>query len=214
VRVADCAGVDCYRVIAGQLRVDYSHDGGATYTTAWQVTGATRTALEHDYDRLGDPAVHLSSQSVVVHAVAGGHVVFVGDGRDGVLYRDVRGAWHRLGVPRGGEGAYFQRPPRLATDPKPLDPRPFVAALTGLVVLLAGGVGAAVRRSLTVTRACLLLAIATANGAVAWFAASFPDVGMFPGYVYGVLIIGLTLICAVALAVVVTTVPRRGPTPG
>jgi len=212
-RVEDCAGADCYRVVAGELRVEESHDSGATYTTAWQVTGDTRTKLASEYDGLGDPAIHLSSRAVVVHAVAGGHVVFVANGRDGVLYRNVAGTWRRLGVPRGGEGVYFQRPPRLDTDPRLFDPRLFVAALTVLLVLLVGGVTAAVRRTLPPLRAAVVLIVATGAGVVNGLAAGFPDVGMFPGYYYGSMIIVPTLACATGLAVAVTATARRPSTP-
>src|SRR6476619_5488632 len=61
---------------------------------------------------------HLSSRSIVVHAVEGGHVVFVANGRDGLLYRDVHGEWLRQGVPASGEGCcYWEAPLRLAANP-------------------------------------------------------------------------------------------------
>jgi len=211
-QVEDCAGMDCYRVVTGQLQVQESHDSGATYTTVWQVAGHTRRELASAYDGLGDPAIHLSSRAVVVHATAGGHVVFVADGRDGVLYRNVDGTWHRLGIPMGGEGVYFQRPPRLDTDPSGMDPGPLVAAVMVLLVLLVGGVTAGVRRTLPLWRAVVVLVIAAAAGVIAGFAAGFPDVGMFPGYVSGGMIILATLLCAAGLAVVVAAAARKPST--
>ncbi|HEY7223024.1 MAG TPA: hypothetical protein VH561_05335 [Micromonosporaceae bacterium] len=84
----DCAGQICYRVAGDALRVDVSQDGGATYTVAWQIDGDAYNLLAHTYPDLGDAAQHLSSRSVVVHATANGYVVFVANGRDGLLFRD------------------------------------------------------------------------------------------------------------------------------
>lgn len=212
-RAEDCVGTDCYRVVPGELRVEESHDSGATYTTAWQITDRSRARLAKAYGELGDPAIHLSSRSVVVRMVAGGHVVFVANGRDGVLYRDVHGGWRRLGIPMGGEGVYFQRPARLGTEAGLLDPRLIVAVMTILVVLLAGGIAAAVRRRLPPLRAAVVVIIAGAAGAVARSAAGFPDVGMFPGYIYGGMIIVLVLACAAGLAVVVIGTAHTPMTP-
>lgn len=145
-RTEACAGDDCYRVVPGQLRVETRHGLTAGYAVAWQVTGDTYRQLAHDHHHLGDPAAQLSSRSVVAHEVAGGHVVFVANGRDGVLYRDVRGQWHRLGIPSGGEGRYFEKPPRLATDSRLFDFTWYAVGVVVLAIAVAGAVAGVRRR--------------------------------------------------------------------
>ncbi len=208
-----CAGAECYRVVTGELRVQVSHDSGATFGEAWRVASHTRRHLAADYARLGDPLIHLSSRSVVVRSVARGHVVFVANGRDGVLYRDVVGGWHRLGMPTGGEGVYFKQPPRLDTDPEPLDARPFVGGAAFLVVLLVGAITGAIRRALPPLRAAAVLGIAAVAGTIDGLAARFPDVGMFPGYFYSAVIILPTLACAMVIAFVVAVTAGRPTRP-
>ncbi len=176
----DCAGGACYRVVPGQLRVDEKLTAG--YAPAWQLTGDTYRRLAAGYPDLGDPALHLSSRSLVVVAVPGGHVVFVADGRDGLLARDVSGRWQRLGIPEGAEGLFFHRPPRLATDPQPVNLSPYAAIPGALLVLLAGVVTAwllRTRRPWQPTVAVLVVAVAA--GTIAALAVHAPDVGMFPG---------------------------------
>src|SRR6201999_4314405 len=99
VTTQDCAGMVCYRVASTALREEGSQDGGKTYQGAWEVSGDDYLLLLDTYPNVGDPAQHLASKSVVMHEVAGGHVVFVANGRDGLLYRDVQGQWRRLGSP-------------------------------------------------------------------------------------------------------------------
>ncbi len=118
-RTVDCIVSECFRIVAGELSVERSADGGRTYTTVWSVTGPTYNALAHSYSALGDPAIHLSSRSLVALNGPRGIAVFVADGRDGVLYRNPAGQWRRLGVPTGGEGYYWAAPARLSTDPAP-----------------------------------------------------------------------------------------------
>jgi hypothetical protein len=207
-RIEDCVDRYCYRAVAGALRVEVSQDGGATYETAWQVDGDTYAELARAYDRLGDPTLHLTSRAVVAHPVEGGHVVFVANGRDGVLYRDVAGAWHRLGIPMGGEGTYFQPPPPLRTDPRPADPRPYIGFAVLVIVLVMGLVRVAVRRSLpSPPRAGAVFAVAAVAGVIAGLAAGFPAVGMLPGFLYALMIIGATLACAIVLVLSVLEAP-------
>jgi hypothetical protein len=210
-RVEDCAGADCYRIVPGRLAVEERHASGQEYTTAWQVTGDTYTKLAKSYPALGDPAVHLASRSVVVVAVPDGHAVFVANGRDGLLYRDPAGAWHRRGTPSGGEGVFYERPNRLATDPQPIDPAPIVAAVVAALVLAAAGLTAATRRTLRVSRAALVLPIAATAAAMSALSVHYPPVGMFPGIFYGGQIILVALGAAGALAVVLVWTPRRTP---
>ncbi|WBB70038.1 hypothetical protein [Micromonospora sp. WMMD812] len=202
-RTEDCADDDCYRVVPGQLRVDHRRGDAAGYTVAWEISGTEYRRLARALPELGDPAAHLSSRSLVVHKVGEGHVVFVANGRDGVLYRDVAGGWHRLGYPQGGEGYYFELPPRLSTDPRPLDLTWYAVGTVVLLVGAAGAVAAVVRgprRRATVWQVPLVALVA---GAVTLVAANYPGVGMFPGIVYAVPVILTTLVlgCAVAVAI-------------
>jgi len=87
----------CYRVVRGHLRVEHTRDGGVTWTTTWEVTDEQRDRLALHYPGLDDPAVDLSSRSVMVYPTDGRHVVVVANGRDGYALRDVDGHWHRIG---------------------------------------------------------------------------------------------------------------------
>jgi len=185
-RAQGCAGDACYRAAGDALRVEGSGDGGRTWATAWEVTGPAYAELVRTYPKLGDPAEHLASRSVVVHAVAGGHVVYVANGRDGLLRRDPGGAWRRIGSPDSGEGCCFLDPvPRLATDPPSPDPAPYAAGFVALGVLAAGAVASARRRSWRPPALLAVAALAALGGCVAYLGAGMPDVGMFPGLFYG-----------------------------
>jgi hypothetical protein len=197
-----CAGSDCYRVQTTGYRVEHSADGGTTYAMAYEVT-------DEAYDKLtaaeGERPYTLS---VVVNATDHGHVVFVSAGRDGVLYRDESGAWHRLGVPSGGEGLYWATPPRLSTDPQVLDRRPFVGLAVFVIVLGVGLIALAVRGLLRTNRPYWIAALAVVAGALSWGAAYFPDVGMFPGAFYGAMVIAGVVTVSLAIIVLVSW---RGP---
>ncbi|GAA3293720.1 hypothetical protein Dvina_19520 [Dactylosporangium vinaceum] len=183
-RTQGCAGDMCYRVPGRALRVEGSTDGGRSWSTVWEVSGREYDRLVGIYPDLDDPAVDLASTSLVVHAVGGGHIVFVANGRDGLLERDVSGAWRRIGSPDSGEGCcWLSPPPRLRGEPGPFDPAPYVAGIVALVVLAAGGVTAARRR-----RWAALAEVGVLAALVGWLAflgATMPDVGMFPGILYG-----------------------------
>ncbi|WP_446216494.1 hypothetical protein [Micromonospora sp. IBHARD004] len=217
-RTKGCADADCYRVVPGRLRVERRHGDTGAYTVAWEVGDATYRQLAAAQPDLGDPAAHLSSRSLVVHKVGGGHVVFVANGRDGLLYRDVTGGWHRLGSPQGGEGVYFEPPPRLATDPRPLDLTWYAVGVVVLVVLLSGAIPVARRRPFRFGPALMVVLVALAAGAVALLGARFPDVGMFPGVFYGVPVIFAALVlgscCALLFAIAAGRGSRAGTIPG
>jgi hypothetical protein len=88
----------CYRVVPRHLRVEETLDGGRSWRVTWQVTDETRRrSLAHRYDDLGDVGEYLSSRSLAVAAVPGGHGVVVANGRDGYAVRDAAGLWHRIG---------------------------------------------------------------------------------------------------------------------
>ena len=168
-RGTDCLDQRCYRVVRGELRVEKSLDGGITYVTAWEIGGTVYDRLVSSHGGVGDPAADLASLSLVVKAVDGGHVVFVANGRDGLLYRDVTGEWRRIGIPQGGEGFYFEIPPPLHSTWWPLGAAAFVAAGVAVPVLLAGVITARTRRTLKPTRVAAILvitAITSVDGAL------------------------------------------------
>ncbi len=97
-----CLGATCYRIVPGHLRVEESRAG--VWTTAWEIPDTTRDRLLRAYpDRNtfrsnADPKEPVESLSVAVTE----RLVVVANGADGIALRDVRGAWHRLGLGPGG----------------------------------------------------------------------------------------------------------------
>ncbi|MFF5225420.1 hypothetical protein [Dactylosporangium sp. NPDC000521] len=183
----------CYRVPGDALRVERSADGGTTFGTVWEVSGDAYTRLGARYPHLGDPARHLSSRSLVVHAVPGGHVVFVADGRDGLLYRDVRGAWHRLGSPDSGEGCCFYEPPPSLAAPSLTGLPPLVGAGVAAVILVLGLAPMVRRRAWRGLP--VVAAVAALGGLNAGIAATLQGVGMFPGLMYSVPLVLAVTVC-------------------
>lgn len=200
----------CYRVATTALRVDASGVGGDNYTTAWEISGGTYRMLADSYPGVGDPGEHLSSRSVVVHAVVGGHVVFVANGRDGLLYRDVRGTWHRLGSPTSGEGVIsYDTPILIASDPQPHDLTIYAVGVVVVAILFSAGVTAWVRRTLQWTGGLAVITLAALAAYGTEMAGHFPGAGMMPGFLLGVPLILVILTGGVLLA----TWFVRGPSP-
>ncbi|MEV6931095.1 hypothetical protein AB0M46_42300 [Dactylosporangium sp. NPDC051485] len=209
-RTRSCAGDACYRVVGDRLRVDESKDGGGTFTTAWQVEGADYDALVRAYPDLGDPARHLVSRSVVAHPAGGGQVVYVANGRDGLLRRAPDGRWTRLGGPDSGEGCCFFDPvPRLASQPPPFDPGPYVIVAVALTVLVTGAVTAARRRRWETFPAVVALAALAAY--LGHVGVHQPGVGTFPGLFYGIPCVLLCLVGGAFLAARYTRRPAKDP---
>jgi len=201
-RTQDCAGRTCYRVAGDALRVEVSEDGGATYAIAWQIDNYVYQRLVRTYPDVGDPVRHLSSRSVVVHATDGGHVVFVANGRDGLLFRDERGTWHRLGVPASGEGCcYYEPPVRIASDPQPVDLTWPAVVVVSVAILGSAGIALAVSRPRRYRSLLAVAPLAAVAGYGTYLAGHMPTVGMFPGFLYGVPLIVITLAVGVGLAV-------------
>ncbi|WP_155374349.1 hypothetical protein [Catellatospora vulcania] len=87
----------CYRAVSGHLRIEESGDRGLTWTVAWELPDRTRDLLAREHSSLfGSPGV-MSYEVVVVALPDGGHVVAAANGHDGVVVRDVTGAWTRIG---------------------------------------------------------------------------------------------------------------------
>lgn len=87
----------CYRVVPGHLRVEETHDGGATWVTSWEVDDESRDQRAKELRYLGDRAKNLSSHALHVQPVDTGYVVLVANGRDGYALRDEDGQWRRIG---------------------------------------------------------------------------------------------------------------------
>jgi len=221
-----CAADVCFRVVAGRLAVERSADGGARYRTDWEVAGAAYQRLASEYPDLGDPAVHLSSVAVVVLPAptiergtneaeatnagpdSGRHVVFVANGRDGLLLREVDGRWRRLGVPRGGSTPYFVPSPPLRPG---VGIAGQVAAATGGIVLLAAGWTIARRRTVRPIRAAAAAGIAVLIAVTGYFASGLPDLGEVPAIAYATLIVIAATVGGTATAVVILTGPEKSP---
>lgn len=211
----DCAGSDCYRVVPGRLGVSHATGRDQPFVAVWGIDGDAYAHLAAHYRELNAP-VDLVSTSIVVEAVPGGHVVVVADGRDGVLYRDVTGAWRRLGVPMGGEGCcYFDAPPRLSTDGRPVNIGAFAAPVLGVIVLVVGLVPAGLRRRVSRARCVLVAFVAASGGLVAYRAFNNNGVGMFPPVlvdaVSTVLLLGALLPIAVHVGGFWSTARTPGP---
>ncbi|WP_380552632.1 hypothetical protein [Streptacidiphilus alkalitolerans] len=108
VRTEDCVPGQperCYRVVAGQARVQETADGGRHWTTAWELT-AGRTLFLRRGDGYGadstGAAPRLESTSLVLlPAAAGynaGYTVVVADQNDGLVLRRPDGRWARVGL--------------------------------------------------------------------------------------------------------------------
>jgi hypothetical protein len=207
-----CAGEVCYRVVAGRLAVERSGDAGATYLTDWDVTGAAYERLASEFPDLGDPAVHLASVALVVLPVAelAGHVVFVANGRDGLLHRTSGGRWQRLGVPTAAPTPHFAAPPPVRPG---VGLAGQVATAAGGIVLLVAGWIIARRRTVRPARAAVAGAIAVTIAVTGYLASGLPDLGPIPAVAYASFIVVAATIGGTAMAVFILTAPEREPPP-
>jgi hypothetical protein len=179
-----CVAAVCYRVVPGRLAVEQSGDTGRAWGVAWQ---------------RADPSPGVAAISLVVRGVPGEHEVFVANGRDGLLYRDVGGDWHRLGYPAGGEGLYYESAPPLSSDP--MSPWPPVAAAAAVLgAVIAFTISALVRGRPRRRRILQVAAVTAIGAAVAYAGAGLPDVGMFPGLLYGLPVIAAAILATTAFA--------------
>ncbi|MFI7463185.1 hypothetical protein [Nonomuraea sp. NPDC049646] len=124
----------CYRVRQNHLGVDQSDDGGLTWRPSWEPSPDTRLRLARKH---GEDESMLMSYDLAVQARPGGHVVVVANGVDGILVRDVSGAWRRLG--------WSYTLDDVQDDEVDLGPERNVALFLAMCMLL-GGVGARMRR--------------------------------------------------------------------
>ncbi|GIH24228.1 hypothetical protein Aph01nite_25380 [Acrocarpospora phusangensis] len=91
-----CLGNRCYRTVPGRLKVEeYGND---RWTTSWEISPGDQDRLWRAYPPdLPEDAEVVESLGIAVQPVAGGHVVVVANGADGIAVRDVYGVWRRLG---------------------------------------------------------------------------------------------------------------------
>ena len=138
---AECYGADprqCYRIRDG-LGVDESHDGGATWQVGWHISPGRMDYLSraHDVSTIGydvPPDDRLTSLAVAVHPVsAGGYVVVVANGVDGLAVRAPDGTWRRTGF----DGLAAR--PAAAGDTETALPRPEAATAEGANIGLERG---------------------------------------------------------------------------
>ncbi|GAT69025.1 hypothetical protein PS9374_04691 [Planomonospora sphaerica] len=126
----------CYRVVPPRLAVDESRDGGRTWTTVWGVSKGREELLERTVTEHLGPGAWQGSQAIVVHPVAGGHVVVAANGSDGIAVRDADGAWRRFGFSAGGFSAEGAAP--LDSANVNLTAEYVMGSFAGLFVFLAG----------------------------------------------------------------------------
>ncbi|MER6948416.1 hypothetical protein ABT294_30750 [Nonomuraea sp. NPDC000554] len=116
----------CYRILEGGRGVAESDDYGRTWRGSWEQPEYRRELLARRY---GDaPGVRL--RALAVQARAGGHVVVVAGGLDGIVVRETSGEWRRVGWPG----------PLASTeddDDGVLDPERDVAIVLAVAMLLA-----------------------------------------------------------------------------
>jgi hypothetical protein len=98
----------CYRTLAGTARVEQTDDGGAHWSTAWQITAGRLLFLhraQYPYVirnpyLIGDPGPLLYDvTSLAVVPVADGYRVIVSDDEGGLVVRESDGTWIRQGFP-------------------------------------------------------------------------------------------------------------------
>jgi hypothetical protein len=166
----------CYRIVPGHLMVLESADGGATWSTSWQVPDGRRTYLarQHRDLRPGDVVAHLSAQAVAVLPVADdGHLVVVANGPDGFAVRDASGRWERVGFGTSPSG-FVQPATPLNGEVSVIAPEVVLAVLVGLLVVAVAGwrISVAVGRGVTgpsvVLIAGLLVGLCGAAGRASW----------------------------------------------
>lgn len=175
-RSTDCLGSTCYRVVLGQLRVQVSADGGATWADTWRISGAAYKDLAHKYANLHSTAANLSSLCIAIEPADGGYVVLVANGRDGLLRRDVSGTWTRMG-PVESDGTFL--PPAYAVAENAALTRLGLAiAVVALTVTLAGVTTGLIRarRVRARTRWVIALAASLVIADLAVLSSSTPDV--------------------------------------
>ncbi|HEX7744560.1 MAG TPA: hypothetical protein VF462_04780, partial [Micromonosporaceae bacterium] len=131
----------CYRIVPDHLRVLESADGGATWSTSWQVPDGRRAYLARQQRVLepGDVVARVSAQAVAVLPVARqGHLVVVANGPDGFAVRDTSGRWERVGFGTSEHGFESPATPLYGEFPV-IAPETVLAVLVGLLVTGVAG---------------------------------------------------------------------------
>ncbi|MEW9527745.1 hypothetical protein [Microbispora sp. NPDC049125] len=132
----------CYRIVPTRLKVEELSDGH--WVTAWEISpaGQDRLARAHRPKIVEDAEV-VESLGIAVQRLPTGYVVVVADGADGIVLRDVSGAWRRLGWADSGFDS--SSAVSLTAPGRYDDSVPMVALLAGLAAGLVA-LGCGVRR--------------------------------------------------------------------
>ncbi|MFF3437911.1 hypothetical protein [Streptosporangium sp. NPDC002721] len=198
----------CYRVVPPRLAVDESRDGGAGWDTVWAVSEGRQGALQRRTEERWSRSWQGSS-AIAVQRVPDGHVVVAANGDDGIVVRDARGNWRRMGLSDGGFSANAAIPldapgVGLATEHR-------IGLFVGLLGFMSGMAVARrhVRRNPGMTVFAHVLA-------AVGFVLALPSGGRSHDLIdFGVLVAALGGFCAlvatllVALAAIIARVPAR-----
>jgi hypothetical protein len=188
--------------MAGELGVESSADGGATWTKSWQADAAERKELGDKYSTAVFHNPELSSVALGVRDVPGGQIVVVANGLDGFRQRDPDGTWRRIGLPAlFGRGEAVR--PGL-TDPATERSKNImlvlaVAVLLASVVICVGGARSSRRQGgsswwcapVLLALFATLPLISLARGPDDFFAYAGPAVSIFVSLLAAALVSGL-----------------------
>lgn len=197
----DCVPEDedrCYRIEPGHLRVLESADGGASWSTSWQVPDGRRMYLarQHRVLSAGDVVARLSAQAVAVLPTAGHrHLVVVANGPDGYAVRNASGRWERIGFGVAA-GGYESPAEPLNGGFSVILPEILLAVLVGLLVLGVAGwrLSVAAGRAVTGSSRCLFAGLLVGVAGAAWLTSpqvSVLNLAQLPAVLLG---LGLTVI--------------------
>ncbi|MEU8250195.1 hypothetical protein [Nonomuraea sp. NPDC048916] len=184
----------CYHVLDGRA-VAESDDGGTTWHESW------KPAADRPDPEAGQrPDDRPRPRALAVQARSGGHVVVVANGVDGILVRDVSGAWRQAGWPQFVSGV---------VPPEPMDPvreERRIAFFFAITVLL-GAMGVGLRQLRTPYTIFAMVGL----GGLLYTVLEALDDG--PGFAPGKLLLGgsVTLI-GILMCVVLAAAGRTRPT--
>ncbi|MEV0596886.1 hypothetical protein [Nonomuraea cavernae] len=172
----------CYQVLDGMI-VTESDDGGATWHESWKPGD--------------DPGAPQHPRALAVQARPGGHVVVVADGLDGILVRDVSGAWRQAGWP------FFA--------PSPAEPADSVREERGIafflaVTVLLGALGIGLRQLRT---AYVIFAVVGLGGLLYTTSQAVRASGIDPG---GLVLGGSLTLIGILMCLVLAAAGRIRPT--
>src|SRR5215475_1798104 len=98
-----------------------------------------------------------------------------------------------MGVPRGGDGYYWEPTAPLVSQTAPPDRGPVVGLGDFVLIAVVGLIALLVRGALRTRRLSWVIGLAVAAGLLSWISVYLPDAGMFSG----------TLLAAGSIALVI-----------